>query len=52
MVLEARTHRFVFLILYPVHVLSVLSCALIDFVDAAGDSDTELFYKVLFTYIY
>jgi hypothetical protein len=38
-VLGARTHRFAFMILYPVHVLSVLSCTLIDFMDATGDLD-------------
>lgn len=36
MALGARTHRFAFMLLYLVHVLSVLSCALIDFMDATG----------------
>lgn len=45
MALGARTLRSVFMILYPVHVLSVLSCTLIDFMDAMGDLDTELFTR-------
>jgi hypothetical protein len=52
-VLGARTHRFAFMILFLVHALSVLSCTLIDFMDAMGDLDTELFircYLLIFIY--
>jgi hypothetical protein len=52
-VLGARTHRFAFMILYLVHVLSVLSCTRIDSKDTMGDLDTELFikcYLLIFNY--